>query len=204
LGCPTVNAAQVVAKAVIIEEVERLRWRLWNGKTKDAQIGIDRIRAVMHHFQDEQGVCKSIAPSRKLWTALHALNGYATGQSDWMVNYVERQRAGLRVGAAITEGTANFLVNRRMNKSQQKRGRDEGPSAAPGSLRGLQWHYLFRIRIEIPPLQRYTPASASDRRLTPKLEAGLANPGRFRCSQGSAAVVRPPRIGRRPSRMPDE
>jgi hypothetical protein len=27
----------------------------------------------------------------------------------------------LRVGTAITEGTANFLVNRRMNKSQQMR-----------------------------------------------------------------------------------
>jgi hypothetical protein len=33
----------------------------------------------------------------------------------------ERYRAGLRVGTAITEGTANFLVNRRMNKSQQMR-----------------------------------------------------------------------------------
>ena len=28
---------------------------------------------------------------------------------------------GLRVGTALTEGTANFLVNRRMNKSQQMR-----------------------------------------------------------------------------------
>jgi hypothetical protein len=64
----------------------------------------------------EQGERKSIAPSRKLWTALHALDGYLTGQSDWMVNYAERHRAGLRVGTAITEGTANFLVNRRMDK----------------------------------------------------------------------------------------
>jgi hypothetical protein len=32
-----------------------------------------------------------------------------------------RHRAGLRVGTALTEGTANFLVNRRMNKSQQMR-----------------------------------------------------------------------------------
>jgi hypothetical protein len=44
-----------------------------------------------------------------------------TGQSDWLVNYAEWHRAGLRVGIAITEGTANFLVNRRMNKSQQMR-----------------------------------------------------------------------------------
>ena len=40
---------------------------------------------------------------------------------DWLVNYAERHCTGLRVGTAITEGTANFLVNRRMNKSQQMR-----------------------------------------------------------------------------------
>jgi hypothetical protein len=56
-----------------------------------------------------------------LWTALQALDGYLTGQSNRLVNYAQRHRAGLRVGTAITEGTANFLVNRRMNKSQQMR-----------------------------------------------------------------------------------
>jgi hypothetical protein len=120
-GLSAEDSARAAAKAVIVEEVERLHWRLWNGKATDAQISIDRIRAVVHHFQGEQGQRKSIAPSRKLWTALHALDGYLTGQSDWMVNYAERHRAGLRVGTAITEGTANFLVNRRMNKSQQMR-----------------------------------------------------------------------------------
>ena len=37
------------------------------------------------------------------------------------VDYAKRYRAGLRVGTSITEGTANFLVNRRMNQSQQMR-----------------------------------------------------------------------------------
>jgi hypothetical protein len=120
-GLATDDPARVAAKAVIVEEVERLHWRLWNGKAKDAQISIDRIRAVMHHFPDETGGRRSVAPSTKLWTALHALDGYLTGQSDWTVNYAERHRAGLRVGTAITEGTANFLVNRRMDKSQSMR-----------------------------------------------------------------------------------
>ena len=112
---------RAAARAIIVAEVDRLHWRLWNGKAKDAQISIDRIRMVMPHFQGEQGQRRCIAPSRKLWTALHALDGYRTGQSDWLVNYAARHRAGLRVGTAITEGTANFLVNRRMNKSQQMR-----------------------------------------------------------------------------------
>jgi len=118
---PTDNPARGAARAVIVEEVERLHWRIWNGKAKDAQISIDRIRAVMHHFQGEPDQRRSAAPSRKLWTALRALDGYLTSQSAWLVNYAERHRAGLRVGTAITEGTANFLVNHRMNKSQQMR-----------------------------------------------------------------------------------
>jgi hypothetical protein len=112
---------RAAAKAVIVEEVERLRWRLWNGKATDAGISIDRIRAVMPHFQGEPDSRRSVAPSRKLWTALQVLNDYFVGQSDWLVNYGERHRAGLRVGTALTEGTANFLVNRRMAKSQQMR-----------------------------------------------------------------------------------
>src|SRR5690242_212004 len=120
-GLSADDPGRVAAKAVIVEEVDRLHWRLWNGKAKDAQISIDRTRMVMHHFQGEQGGRKSIAPARKLWTALHALDGYLTGQSEWLVNYAERHRAGLWAGTAITEGMANFLVNRRMNKSQQMR-----------------------------------------------------------------------------------
>jgi len=112
---------RAAAKAVIVEEVERLRWRLWNGKAKDAGISLGRIRAVMHHFRSEPDGRRSIAPSRKLWTALRALDDYLTGQSDWLVDYGQRHRAGLRVGTALTEGTANFLVNRRMAKSQQMR-----------------------------------------------------------------------------------
>jgi hypothetical protein len=112
---------RAAAKAMIVETVERLRWRLWNGKAQDARLSLDQIRAVMHHFQGEPDGRRSIAPSRKLWTALQALNNYLVGQSDWLVNYGERHRAGQRVGTALTEGAANFLVNRRMNKSQQMR-----------------------------------------------------------------------------------
>src|SRR3954449_12167111 len=118
----TDTPARREAKAVIVAEVDRLRWRLWNGKAKDARVSIERIRKVMHPFQGETAERPSRVPSsRKLWTALLALDGYLVGQADWMVNYAERYRAGLRVGTAITEGNANFLVSRRMNKSQQMR-----------------------------------------------------------------------------------
>ena len=120
-GLSSDGPERAAAKAVIAKEVERLRWRLWNGKAKDAGISIDRIRAVMHRFRGEPGGRGSVAPSRKLWTALRALDGYLAGQSDRLVDYGERHRAGLQVGTALTEGTANFLVNRRVAKSQQMR-----------------------------------------------------------------------------------
>jgi hypothetical protein len=105
------------ARAVIVAEV--LHWRIWNGK--DAKVTLERIRQVMPVFQGEQGDRKRDPSSRRLWTALREIDRYLTGQSAWLVNYAERHRAGLRVGTSITEGTANFLVNRRMNKSQQMR-----------------------------------------------------------------------------------
>ena len=116
------------AKAMIITEVERLRWRIWNGKAKDAQISIDRIHALLPSFESE--------PARKLLRALDAVDRYLRSQSAHLVDYAERHRAGQRVGTALTEGTANFLVNRRMANHSRCVGPGAGPiccsrSAAP-------------------------------------------------------------------------
>jgi hypothetical protein len=56
-----------------------------------------------------------------LWKALREIDRYLSNQSTWLVNYAERHRAGLQVGTALTKATANFLVNRRLNKAQQMR-----------------------------------------------------------------------------------
>jgi hypothetical protein len=117
----TDNPDRMTARAVIVAEVERLHWRIWNGKAKNAQRSIKRIRKVMPIFKGEQSQGAKGVASRKLWHALHAVDRYLRGQAAWLVNYVKRYRAGLRVDTSITEGTANFLVNRRMNKSQQMR-----------------------------------------------------------------------------------
>src|SRR5277367_1282243 len=120
-GLPTDDPGKMQAKIVIVEEVERLRWRIWNGKAKNAKRSIDRVRKVMHAYKGERGHNMRTAPSHRLWHALLDVDGYLRGQSSWLINYAKRYRADLRVGTSITEGTANFLVNRRMNKSQQMR-----------------------------------------------------------------------------------
>src|SRR3954451_16252381 len=173
-GLSSEGPERAAAKAAVVEEVERLRWRLWNGKAKDAKVSVDRIRAVLHHFRDERDGPAAAAPSRKLWTALRALDGYLVGQSDRLVDYGERHRARLRVGTALTEGTANFLVNRRMNKSQQMRWSRRGADrllqvrCAVYPLRRLQRHVRRQLRAALPSRPR--SASASSRRgMTPNL-----------------------------------
>ena len=112
-GLPAAAPDQGQAKAAIAAEVERLRWRTWNGKAKDPRITVKRVRALLPAVKGK--------PTRKLRRALHAVDRYLRGQSAWLVDYAARHRAGLRVGTSVTEGTANFLVNRRMAKSQQMR-----------------------------------------------------------------------------------
>jgi hypothetical protein len=112
-GLPADGPDRVQARAAIAAEVERLRWRSWNGKAKDARITLGRIHTLLPAFEGE--------PARKLRRALDAVDRYLRSQSAHLVDYAERHRAGLRVGTSLTEGTANFLVNRRMAKSQQMR-----------------------------------------------------------------------------------
>jgi hypothetical protein len=50
-GLTAGDPARAAAKPVIVPEVERLHWRIWNGKAKNARKSIDRIRPVMHHFR---------------------------------------------------------------------------------------------------------------------------------------------------------
>jgi hypothetical protein len=122
------------ARAVIVTKVDRLHWRIWNGRARDAQITLKRIRDVMPVFQDDGGRKKD--PGwRRLWKALREIDRYLSNQSTWLVNYAQRHRAGLRVGTSLTEATANFLVNSRMNKSQQMRWSRRGADLL------LQVHY---------------------------------------------------------------
>ncbi len=120
-GLLTDEPGRAEAKATIVAEIERLHWRIWNGKAKNAPTTFERIRKVIHLYKGECGHRTQGVASRKLWHAFHEIDQYLRSQSARLVNYAAQYRAGLRVGTAVTEGTANFLINRRMNKSQQIR-----------------------------------------------------------------------------------
>jgi hypothetical protein len=55
IGLPTDQPDRVQARAATVAEVERLRWRVWNGKAQDARRSIERIRRLMHVFKDKRG-----------------------------------------------------------------------------------------------------------------------------------------------------
>jgi hypothetical protein len=110
-----------VTQLVLVNEDLVADEAMLNGKAKNARITLERIRKVMHMLRGERGHRTTGVSSRKRWHALHEVDNYLRGQSARLVNYAERHRAGMRVGTSVTEGTANFLVNRRMNKAQQMR-----------------------------------------------------------------------------------
>jgi hypothetical protein len=159
-GLPTCDQAQSEAKGVIIEAIERLRWRLWHGKARDARATIDCVRGVMRAYRDRQAQGRKHGAARQFWAALLGFDSYLRGQSAWLVNYAERHRAGLRVGTSITEGAANHLVNRRMNKAQQMR----------WSRRGAD--LLLQVR-----------CAAYNGRITPDLAQSMSGP------RGSSAAI---------------
>ncbi len=77
---PTDDPERVLSKAVIVAEVERLQWRIWDGKAKNAQCSIKRIRKVMHVFKAKHSRSAKAAASSKLWHALHAVDNSLRGQ----------------------------------------------------------------------------------------------------------------------------
>src|SRR5829696_4279660 len=95
------------ARAAIAAEVERLRWRTWNGKAKDARITLERIHALLPSFESE--------PARKLRRALDAVDRYLRSQSAHLVNYAERHRAGLllEVRCSLNNGTVGTAFGKK-------------------------------------------------------------------------------------------
>ena len=166
---PTDGPARIAAKAVIVEEVERLHWRIWNGKARNAQRSIDRIRKVMRVFKGERGHRTTGVPSRKLWHALHEVDNYLSSQSSWLVNYAKRYRGGLRRWHFGHRGHGELLgqsANEQVATDALVTTRCRSPAA--GSLRRLQRHARFRLRTGVPDSQRPIPANG-DSRLTPNL-----------------------------------
>ena len=120
-GLRGLTNAEHRARPKIAETLESLHWTLWHGQLPAAKHRMARVERLLRPFDIDRTRARTAAPARRLRTALHKLRDYVDGQSAHLVNYRLRQQAGLPIGTSTTEGLANTLVNRRMNKSQQMR-----------------------------------------------------------------------------------
>jgi hypothetical protein len=105
------------ARAVIIAEVDRLHWRIWNGK--DAKVTLERIRAVMPVFQNEPGGRWRDPSSRRLWTALREIDRYLSVLHGW---------AGWRKGRPVSmlRVLSSCCTNTMPTVATTLRGRSDG------------------------------------------------------------------------------
>lgn len=102
--------------------LDNLHWRLWHGQTARGRRALSAIERRLEVFDIRcRRPDRSAIPARRLRTAMTNLREYVDGQSAYLVDYANRQRAGKPVGTSTSEGLANALVNRRMNKLQQMR-----------------------------------------------------------------------------------
>jgi hypothetical protein len=120
-GLSTRVPTHAAAAANIQEELERLHWRLWHGRTDAVDVSLHRLKTAIRAFSKYQRKRPWYDGSRKVGVMLSELKRYVRGDAHRIVNYHRRRLAGQRVSTALVESAVNHLVNRRMNKSQQMR-----------------------------------------------------------------------------------
>ena len=139
-----------------LAELERAKWRFWNGHIERGLIGLVHLR------QWARAQCFDHIPTlKKLESALLDMIRYLELNADSMPNYGERYRAGQRIATGFVESAVNEIVAKRMVKKQQMRWNrhtvqsfiDVRIHVLNGTLENAfrHWHQGFRPTAE--PLQ---------------------------------------------------
>jgi hypothetical protein len=99
-----------------LTELDRAKWRLWNGHIEPGLIGL------VHLGQWARAECFEHIPSlKKLENALWDMIRHLELNADSMPNYGKRYRAGRRISTGFVESAVNEIVAKRMVKKQQMR-----------------------------------------------------------------------------------
>src|SRR4051794_36994127 len=187
-GLPADGPDRAQARAAITAEVERLRWRTWNGKAKDARITLERIHALLPSFEGEPAQAAAGAggggplpalPERPSGRLRRTAPGRPAGR-----DVIDRGHGQFPGQPAHGQVAADALVPTR------------GRPAAPSPLRRLQRHARHRLRAALPirirqqlsqhdPQSRDSPGDGAYDRDDVYAEVAVRYP--------AAAVVVPPR-----------
>ena len=110
------SAADGGKRSHALAEIDRAKWRLWNGLTERGIIGL------VHLGQWAQADCFDHIPClNKLARMLSDTIRYLELNADSMPDYGERYRAGQRISTGFVESAVNEIVAKRMVKKQQMR-----------------------------------------------------------------------------------
>jgi hypothetical protein len=112
------NRAEGARLADVVEA--HIRWRLWHGQVQRA---LDLIGETLGPLEAMANDAASPAalPAGKVAKVLRGLETYVSGQSGIIIDYAKARRCGEPISTAITEGTVQWLLHRRMSASQQMR-----------------------------------------------------------------------------------
>jgi hypothetical protein len=109
-------AADGGTRSHALAEIDRAKWRLWNGLTERGIMGL------MHLGQWAQAECFEHVPSlNKLARVLSDTIRYLELNADSIPDYGKRYRAGQRISTGFVESAVNEIVAKRMVKKQQMR-----------------------------------------------------------------------------------
>ena len=115
-----------------VEELERIKWCLWNGNIFKAVQILESLSDDLECFSDDQKNKRN----DKLLKVAYEFYGDIKNNSYSIPNYGERYRYGEAISSAFVESTVNEIISKRMAKKQQMRWTKRGA------------HLLLQVRIK--------------------------------------------------------
>jgi hypothetical protein len=172
------------AGANLLTDLERIKWLLWHGNQYRAGETID-------FFLDDVDALEVDYPNfHKFARAASEFGVYIAANTDSLINYGERYRAGERISSCLAESTVNAVISKRFAKRQQMQWTKRGA------------HLLLQTRTRAldgtlrPLFERWYPGLANDNAPS-HVRDDAASPSRdARRHHGSVGRTRSRCIGR--------
>ena len=125
-GLAALEPPSLVPLEPVQVDVERLHHLLWNGYHEKACKTLDRIVSWAETANAASDTAMVVAKVGRLVTRCTELRAYIENNTDALIDYGQRYRAGKPVSSSRAESTVNQLVNARMNKRRQMRWSPQG------------------------------------------------------------------------------
>ena len=142
------------AGANLLTDLERIKWLLWHGNQH-------RAGETIGFFLDDVAALEVDYPNlHKFARAAHEFGVYIAANTDSLINYGERYRAGERISSCLAESTVNAVISKRFAKRQQMQWTKRGA------------HLLLQTRTRAldgtlrPLFERWYPGLANDNALS--------------------------------------